>query len=128
MNAWFAAIFLSLGVLFVVVAAVGLLRLPDVYCRSHALGKAFTLGINAMLVGLLFTLGGPAFGLKVILVACFLFLTIPVATHLVCRLAWRNRMPHREGAGWVYPAKEYGRECAPDLEPPSKQELEGPEA
>jgi multicomponent Na+:H+ antiporter subunit G len=105
-----AVVFLGLGVLFVAVAAVGLLRLPDVYCRSHALGKAFTLGINSMLVGLLLTLGGPAFGLKVILVACFLFLTIPVATHLVCRLAWRNGVPYREGAGWVQPGRQTGED------------------
>jgi multicomponent Na+:H+ antiporter subunit G len=84
-----ALFFLALGMLFVVVAAVGLLRLPDVYCRSHALGKAFTLGVNSMLVGLWFKQGGAAFGLKVALVVTFMFLTIPVATHLITRLAWR---------------------------------------
>ncbi len=88
-------VLLGIGVLFILVAAVGVLRLPDVYCRSHALGKAFTLGINSMLAGLWLNLGAGGFGLKVLLVAFFLFLTIPVATHLLTRLAWRVEQRRR---------------------------------
>ena len=94
-------VLLAVGLLFVLVAAVGLLRLPDVYCRCHALGKAFTLGINSLLLGLWCKLGEPQIGLKVLLVVFFLFVTIPVSTHLLTRLAWRARAPRWGRGGWV---------------------------
>ncbi len=97
MTEWLGLGLLGFGIFFVAVAAVGLFRLPDVFCRSHALGKAFTLGINSMLAGLWLVLGAGSFGLKVLLVVFFLFLTIPVATHLLTRLAWRAQQ--RRGAG-----------------------------
>lgn len=90
---WASMGLLAVGLFFVVVAAVGMVRLPDVYCRCHALGKALTLGINAMLLGLWGRLGEGSIGLKVALVVFFLFVTIPVSTHLLTRLAWRNRLP-----------------------------------
>ncbi len=95
MTEWLGLGLLGFGMFFVVVAAVGLFRLPDVFCRSHALGKAFTLGINSMLVGLWLKLGGGGFGLKVLLVVFFMFLTIPVSTHLLTRLAWRQQQRRR---------------------------------
>ncbi|BET68788.1 hypothetical protein ASA1KI_37060 [Opitutales bacterium ASA1] len=90
-------VFLSFGLVFIVVAAVGLVRLPDVYCRSHALGKAFTLGINSMLIGLWCKLGEGGFGLKVALIVFFLFVTIPVATHLILRLAYAEGLRRKSG-------------------------------
>ncbi len=90
---WLGHGLLGLGMFFVVVAAVGLARLPDVYCRCHALGKAFTLGINSLLLGLWCELGEGAIGLKIGLVVFSLFVTIPVSTHLLTRLAWRSGVP-----------------------------------
>ncbi|WP_438018634.1 monovalent cation/H(+) antiporter subunit G [Sorangium sp. So ce315] len=91
------------GCFFVVVAAVGMVRLPDVYCRSHALGKAMTLGIMLLLVG--YGLRVPeASWLKIALILLFQLVTIPVASHLFCLVAyrkgvrrWANRAP--AGAG-----------------------------
>jgi multicomponent Na+:H+ antiporter subunit G len=93
---WLGYALLAVGMIFILVAAIGLLRLPDVYCRCHALGKAFTLGINALLLGLWCKLGDGTLGLKILLVVFFLFLTIPVSTHLLTRLAWRARIPRWE--------------------------------
>lgn len=93
---WLGYTLLVVGMVFILVAAIGLLRLPDVYCRCHALGKAFTLGINALLLGLWCKLGEGTIGLKILLVVFFLFLTIPVSTHLLTRLAWRARLPRWE--------------------------------
>ena len=94
---WLGVVLLALGMIFVTVAAVGVARLPDVYCRCHALGKAFSLGINALLLGLWCKLGDATVGLKVGLVMGFLSLTIPVSTHLLTRLAWRARVPRHRG-------------------------------
>ncbi|AUX20648.1 hypothetical protein SOCEGT47_011210 [Sorangium cellulosum] len=77
------------GCFFVVVAAVGTVKLPDVYCRSHALGKAMTLGIMLLLVG--YGLRVPeASWLKLSLVLLFQLVTIPVASHLFCLVAYRK--------------------------------------
>ncbi|MBL9186835.1 MAG: monovalent cation/H(+) antiporter subunit G [Opitutaceae bacterium] len=96
---WLGVFMLGFGLVFLTVAAVGLARLPDVYCRCHALGKAFTLGINSLLLGLWCALDEPVVGLKIALVVFFLFVTIPVSTHLLTRLAWRARAPRWRDGG-----------------------------
>jgi len=83
------------GTFFILVAAIGLLRLPDVLCRSHAVAKAMTLGIILMFVGLYLHLSqaGTGTGLKIILAIFFQLLTIPVSSHLLCQLAWEKGLP-----------------------------------
>jgi len=77
------------GTFFVVVAAIGVLRMPDVYCRSHALGKAMTLGIMLLLIG--YGLSVPdASWFKLFVALVFQFVTIPVASHLFCLTAYRK--------------------------------------
>lgn len=81
---------LLLGSLVILLAAVGLIRLPDAVCRSHALGKGMTLGLVLVLIGLWLYLGLEAAGIKLPLAVAFQFLTIPVASHLLIRLAYRR--------------------------------------
>ncbi len=95
-----AALLLLTGAGFVLLAAIGLVRLPDVLCRSHAVAKASTLGIFSMLLGLWVALGVEAAGLKVPLAIAFQITTIPVASHLISLLAreknlsrWRPPRP-----------------------------------
>lgn len=80
---------MSGGAFFVVVAAVGVVRLPDVYCRSHALGKAMTLGVVLLLIGY-GAFVPEASWLKLGLAVLFQFMTIPVASHLFCLVAYRK--------------------------------------
>lgn len=77
------------GGFFVIVAAVGTVRLPDVYCRSHALGKAMTLGIMLLLVGYGLRIPETSW-LKLATAALFQLVTIPVASHLFCLVAYRH--------------------------------------
>lgn len=81
-NELISAIFLLLGVSFILVANLGILTMPDVICRAHALSKAVTLGILLMLVGLWIYLGSEALGLKILLTILFQFITIPISSHL----------------------------------------------
>jgi multicomponent Na+:H+ antiporter subunit G len=74
-------------------AALGLLRFRDALCRAHALAKATTFGICLMLVALWIALEDEIAGLKLLLVIAFLFLTIPVASHLIALLAYRQQEP-----------------------------------
>lgn len=93
MTELLASLLLLLGAGFVLVAAIGLVRLPDVLCRSHAVAKASTLGIFAMLLGLWVELGVAAAGLKILLVIAFQVTTIPAAAHLVSLLARQKNLP-----------------------------------
>lgn len=76
------AFFLLTGVLFILIANYGILRMPDVYCRAHALSKAVTLGVLLMLLGLWTHSGIEAMGLKIALTVLFQFITIPLSSHL----------------------------------------------
>jgi multicomponent Na+:H+ antiporter subunit G len=93
---------LLLGCVIILLSAIGILRLPDALCRGHALGKGMTLGLILVLVGLWIFLGLEEAGIKVPLAVLFQFLTIPVGSHLLVRLAWRRgqqtRVPVNEKA------------------------------
>lgn len=75
-------IFLSLGLFFIFVGSLGVLRLPDTLCRAHAISKAITLGISLMLIGLWIQIGTLIAAIKIIFAILFLFFTIPLAGHI----------------------------------------------
>lgn len=80
------------GAFFMVVAAAGAARLPDVYCRSHAVGKAMTLGIILLLLALGLLVESVAWW-KIALAIGFQLATIPVASHLFCLVAYQKKVP-----------------------------------
>jgi multicomponent Na+:H+ antiporter subunit G len=82
------AVLLLAGSLLSLLAAIGLHRFPDVFCRMHAATKPATLGLAlvAIAVGLLVTAPGSA--VKLLLVVVLQFLTVPAAAHMVGRAAY----------------------------------------
>jgi multicomponent Na+:H+ antiporter subunit G len=94
------ALCLLVGLFFLLVAGVGIWRLPDVYCRAHALGKALTLGVILLLLSIGLLLEG-ALWWKVGLAISFQLVTIPVASHLLCLIGYRRGMVRWSGRGWV---------------------------
>jgi multicomponent Na+:H+ antiporter subunit G len=82
-----------LGALIVLVAMIGVARFPDVFCRSHALGKGFTLGVTVILLGLWLDPATEISGLKIIAAIFFQFVTLPVASHLLTRLSYEKNLP-----------------------------------
>jgi multicomponent Na+:H+ antiporter subunit G len=88
------------GAFFMIVAAVGVAKLPDVYCRAHAVGKAMTLGIILLLLALGVLVPAVAWW-KVGLAVFFQFATIPVASHLFCLVAYRKRVRRWSAQGWT---------------------------
>ena len=63
-----AAVFMILGFFFVMVASIGVLRLPDFYTRMHASGKSETLGLMLTLIGLAIYNGFNLISLKILLI------------------------------------------------------------
>jgi len=81
---------LVVGTFLMVVTALGLLRLPDVFCRMHAAGKAGTLGVVLIILGAVIALAGTPNDVSIrgLLAVAFQFLTTPAATHLLARAAY----------------------------------------
>jgi len=75
------------GVFFALVAAVGLVRLPDLYTRAHSTSKSETLGAVLTLSAVALAFGPGMSALKVGLLLVFMFLTNPTAAHAITRAA-----------------------------------------
>ncbi|MFP3918524.1 monovalent cation/H(+) antiporter subunit G [Lysinibacillus telephonicus] len=82
--------FISFGVLFIVVTALGLFRLPDLYTRAHAASKSSTLGVMCILLGVFFHfwLLEDHFNPSILLGVLFLFITGPVGGHIMSRSSY----------------------------------------
>jgi multicomponent Na+:H+ antiporter subunit G len=78
------------GVFLAVVAALGLLRFPDVFSRMHAATKPATLGLLLITVGAAVRVQDGSDAVKLLLVAAFQFVTAPVAAHMIARAAYRS--------------------------------------
>lgn len=89
------AILILVGALLNLIAAFGVIRLPDVYTRNHAASKSATLGIMFILLGtcLYFFQTEGIFNSRLILAIAFIFLTSPVAGHLIIRAAYYSNVP-----------------------------------
>jgi multicomponent Na+:H+ antiporter subunit G len=92
---WIVVILVLFGTAMSLLSTFGLLRLPDVYNRAHATTKSATLGILAILLGafiyFFFTHGVSS--IRLLLGIVFVFLTAPVAGHLIIRSAHRYGSP-----------------------------------
>jgi len=90
---WVAELLVLLGAVFVALAAVGITRLPDFYTRIHAASKSASLGLGLLLAGAAWHFQTTATTVRALAVIGFIFLTTPIATHLVARAAYRLRVP-----------------------------------
>ena len=81
------------GTFFLIMGGVGLVRFPDFYSRMHAAGKCDTLGVLLVLIGLAIYQGVDLASAKILLIAIFMFMTSPTATHAIARSAYTNRVP-----------------------------------
>ena len=78
------------GLFFLIVAAIGMLRLPDVFTRSHALSLTDSLGAVLVLAGLAIYQGFSLNLLKILVVLALLYLLNPVVSHATIRAALRS--------------------------------------
>jgi multicomponent Na+:H+ antiporter subunit G len=79
----------AVGVAFMFVSGIGIVRLPDVYTRMHAAGKATTLGISCILLAAGLYYGTGEMVRMVIFIILF-FITGPIATTAMSRAAYRT--------------------------------------
>lgn len=100
-------VMVGVGAGLLLLASVGLFRLPDVFARMHAGTKAASLGLAFVLAGTALLAPGAASTIKLALAILFQFATAPVAAHVIGRAAYRTGVPLWEGTlydDWGRPA------------------------
>lgn len=85
MTDYAVAALLWIAGIFTLVAAIGLLRFPDVFLRMHAATKAGTVGVISSLLALALYFDDPAIRVRALLVALFLCVTAPIVGHVLSR-------------------------------------------
>jgi multicomponent Na+:H+ antiporter subunit G len=85
------------GSAFALLAAVGVLRMPDVFTRMQASTKASTLGLGCLLAGAALQFGDLASLIRLVSIGAFLLLTTPLAAHVIARAAYLGEIPLWEG-------------------------------
>jgi len=81
------------GAFFMLVAAIGVLRLPDIYQRLHASSKAATLGVALLLLGAALHSGDMGVVSRCLMAIIFFMVTAPVGAHLITRAAYNHNEP-----------------------------------
>jgi multicomponent K+:H+ antiporter subunit G len=85
---WTAAALVLIAAFFLLVGAIGLVRLPDFYMRLHAPTKASTLGVGGVLLAsLILSVPQGRPGIAELLITLFVFVTAPVSANLMAQAA-----------------------------------------
>lgn len=75
------------GGVFLVIGAIGLNRMPDIFTRMHATSVSDTFGAGMMLVGMMVQAGLSLVTAKLFFLLLFLWFTAPIVTHALARAA-----------------------------------------
>jgi len=76
------------GAIFSFIAALGIFRMPDLFTRMHAAAKTGTLGVGLVLLALALHFWEIGIATRAGLVILFLFLTAPIAAHMIARAGY----------------------------------------
>ena len=97
MSELVSALLLFGGGFFMLVTALGLLRLPDLYTRMHAITKAGTLGVGLVFVAVAVFFGELSVVTRALAAVAFVLLTAPVSSHMIARAAYLDNVRLWEG-------------------------------
>ena len=110
----FVSLLVVLGSALVLLACLGLVRLPDLYTRMHASTKPATLGVSLIVTALAIHSGELGIAVRALLIVLFFLVTAPVAAHRLGHAAYWAGVPRWEGT-----VRDDLRGARPgDVEPP----------
>ncbi|WP_045233479.1 monovalent cation/H(+) antiporter subunit G [Deinococcus pimensis] len=92
---WWRDLPILVGAFFVLAAAVGVLRFPDLYSRLHASSKLVTLGSAGIFVGAMLTFSSVEVTTVLVAILAFQFLTTPLAAYMIAQAAYRRGLRPR---------------------------------
>lgn len=94
---WLSQLLLLFGAIYILLAAIGMLRFPDVYTRLHASTKLVALGGVGILLGAALAWPQPGAVNRVLLIAAFFLLTAPLSGYMISRAGYLSGLePWRE--------------------------------
>jgi len=85
------------GAFFFLVGTLGLIRMPDVFCRMHATTKCDTLGAGLILLALMLYRGIDIISVKILLVLIFIWITNPTAAHIIAKAVYNKETVSAKG-------------------------------
>lgn len=88
MTEVFIIILSSMGALFIFLAAIGIVRMPDLYLRISVTTKAATLGIGLILIAAAVYFNDLSITTRVLAIILFILLTAPVGAHMIGRASY----------------------------------------
>ncbi|MGB1252076.1 MAG: monovalent cation/H(+) antiporter subunit G [Candidatus Promineifilaceae bacterium] len=83
--------FMFLGALLLLIAGIGLVRMPDLFLRMSATTKGATLGATSLLIAAALHFGELSTFAQISATIFFLFITAPVGAHIIGRAAYRKK-------------------------------------
>lgn len=87
-HEWLALILAILGTGLILLAAVGVVRMPDFYMRMQTTSKASTLGAACIILAAGVHFAESGMFIRAVMIVLFIFLTTPVAAHMLGRAAY----------------------------------------
>lgn len=100
---------LVLGIFFIFAGVVGMIRMPDTFCRLQSSTNIVTMGSLPILLGTAiygFYIGNTSIGVKSLVIGFFIILTNPVASHAMTKAAYKSKIENIN----KYSCDEYGRD------------------
>jgi multicomponent Na+:H+ antiporter subunit G len=93
-------VLMAIGGALMLLAGVGILRMPDLFTRMHVATKSATLGVGCILTAVAIFFGDIGVFTRSLLVILFFFLTAPVGAHLIGRAGYIVGVPLWHGTKW----------------------------
>lgn len=90
-NSLITLILIYTGIIFIIIASVGIIKMPDVYTRMSATTKAVTFGVGFILLGVVFHFNSTAVLLKSAAIFIFLLFSIATASHVMGLAAYKDK-------------------------------------
>jgi len=127
MNEILISLLLVVGSFFMLVAGLGMMRMPDIFLRMSCSTKAATIGVGTLLFALALYFASLGVATRALATIGFIFLTAPVGAHRIGRIAYLVGVVLWDGTikdelKGVYPADAclpFGQECLiPDMDAP----------
>ena len=110
---------------FMLLAAVGIVRMPSLFTRMHAATKVGAMGLTCAMLAVAFHFGDLGITTRALLVILFFLLTAPVAAHMIGRSAYMSGIPLASNAvinEWPRP-----EQTPPDRAPDSESDEDPPQ-